>query len=85
MSNRPTNPSSRKQNSQPAPEIDPSPQSVPRKFPENPTPLDNEGETSTGSQSAHRLGSGEDPSVESGVSGNDPEQSPESDVEQSME
>jgi len=84
--NSSTPPSSRNksQSQDPAPEIDPSPQTVPKKFPENPAPLD-EGDSDEGASqhagSGTRLGSGEDPMVESGMSENDPEQPDESELE----
>lgn len=71
----------------PTPEIEPSPGSLPKTFPENPEPLSSQGQTSPdeSSDSPARSGSGEDNLVESGLPENDPEQPKQSDEDKSME
>ncbi len=66
---------------QPAnPEVDPSRGTAPKCFPAEPTPRDRQEAAPSASQandpetSKSRLGSGEDPDVESGTDKNDPEQ-----------
>jgi hypothetical protein len=81
---------------QASPEIEPPPGSPPKKFPANPEPLAARQEKKAEEKSADakseeptsssRLGSGEDPSVESGVDKRDPEQpASDDDVEKSFE
>lgn len=75
------------------PEIEPSPDATPSRFPVEPTPMDQQAAGSPTAKpkdsdaSSSRLGSGEDPSVESGTDKNDPEQTATGDdeVEKSFE
>jgi hypothetical protein len=69
------------------PEIEPPPGSLPKRFPGNPEPLSGQENESSKPDDAPstRLGSGEDPSVESGVDHDDPEQPAETDVDKSFE
>lgn len=90
-----TPPEPRRQSS---PEIEPPPGSPPKRFPEHPAPLASGKKETKPEETASakpedpespstRLGSGEDPNVESGVDKNDPEQQASSgdDVEKSFE
>lgn len=78
-----------------SPEIEPPPGSPPKRFPDEPTPMAGEKKQADSGKTAKpeeaetssRLGSGEDPSVESGTDKNDPEQQAAGggDVEKSFE
>jgi hypothetical protein len=80
---------------QSSPEIEPPPGSPPKRFPDHPTPMSGDREdpakksaqgTPEGPGAPAREGSGEDPSVESGVDPDDPEQQAAGDdVEKSYE
>jgi hypothetical protein len=84
---------------QASPEIEPPPGSPPKRFPSGPEPLASRQEKKAEAEKSAagkpqdpetpstRLGSGEDPNVESGVDKNDPEQqaSSDDDVEKSFE
>jgi hypothetical protein len=70
-------PNNKNQNSSstPRPEIEPNPGSLPKQSPKPPEPMSAKGPKTSSDEDAHeRSGSGEDPSVESGVPENDPEQ-----------
>jgi hypothetical protein len=78
------------------PEIEPPPGSPPKRFPAEPKPMAGDDKQAASEKDAsklddpetsHRLGSGEDPSVESGTDKNDPEQEAAGgdDVEKSFE
>lgn len=68
-------PNSKGPASTPTPDFEPIPGSLPKQSPRPPEPMSTKGpKTSADDDEPERSGSGEDPSVESGVPENDPEQ-----------
>ncbi len=79
-------PNPKKSAQTPAPDIEPIPGTLPKKFPEQPEPMDRQPvKPQQDDATSSRSGSGEDPLVESGVPDNDPEQPKETDEEKSMQ